>query len=127
MKTLIRSVLLLLLTSTPLFANHGVTLTWTASTSQASCVSPCTYTYLIYEGPASGQESTSTLISTSGLTATDDGPTIDAYSGTTRCYIVKFQESLNGTVTTSGPSNEACFSFPQAALTGPTGLAGTIH
>lgn len=96
--------------------NHGLTLTWTASTSAATCLSTstpaCTGSYLIFEGPASGQESTTPLTTVSGLTYTDNGATMNAYLGSTRCYQVAFQEAVGTLTLVSANSNEACFSFP---------------
>lgn len=123
--------LLLVLLSSAMGAqpqNHGVTLTWSDSSAQAGCVSPCTYGYNLYEGAGPGLESASpmnpALITTS--TYMDNGSAMNAYLGTTRCYTVQFQETSGGLVLTSPMSSEACFSFP-AAPAAPSSFGGVIH
>ena len=108
--------------------NHGVTLTWTAPPAQAACVSPCTYHYDLFEGPSAGNESSASfnLLPITALTYTDDGPTLNAYLGTTRCYYVVFTE-VSGGLTLVGPqSNEVCVTFPSAPGA-PTALTATFH
>lgn len=106
--------------------NHGITLTWNASPSAAGCTGTCTGSYLVFEGPASGQESTTPLATVTATTDTDNGPTMNAYLGTTRCYVVAFQEVIGGLTLTSANSNEACFSFPQTPGSAST-LEITAH
>ena len=109
----------LALISTARAENHGLTITATASVSATTCKStntiPCTGTYNLYEGPTPAAE-LSTPINTTALANpnfTDDGPTMNAYLGTTRCYTWTFVESLaGGLILESVPSTEACFSFP---------------
>lgn len=116
----------------PLFSSaqtpHGVTLSWVASTSASTCTSPCTSGYNVFEGPATGQESATPINATllTVLGYADNGPTLNAYLGTTRCYTVGFTETVGGLTLQSGPSNEACFSFPSAPAA-PSGLSITAH
>lgn len=120
----------LMLFSSAVFAqNHGVNLSWTASTSQAGCVSPCTFMYLVYEGPSAGQEGTNPIVSTLTTSAQDSGNTLNAFSGTTRCYYVKYRQVSGGVVTDSPNSNEDCAIIPpvNTGLAPPTALTHTVH
>ena len=131
MKRIILLLAFILLAGNLMAANHGVTLSWGASTS-ASCLtaSPATCTafaYQIFEGAAAGQENMTTPLTTvSVLTFTDNGATMNAYLGTTRCYVVQAQETSGGLSVNSASSNEVCFSFPQTPAQVGT-LSGTMH
>jgi hypothetical protein len=112
--------------------NHGVSLTWGASTA-ASCLTAtpptCTsFGYNVFEGSGTGLESTTplngSLITT--LSFTDNGPSMNSYLGTTRCYVVQAVEVASGLTLNSANSNEVCFSFPTAPLA-PASLVGSIH
>ena len=100
--------------------NHGVTLTWAASPSAAGCTSPCTYGYNVFEGAGSGLESTTPFNAApvSGVAFTDNGSTMNAYLGTTRCYTVQFQEVVSGLTLSSGPSTGRAFRFLGAGGSG---------
>lgn len=95
--------------------NHGITFSVT-DTSAATCLpaNSCIGTFLVFEGPASGQEVMVAPFATfSASPWLDDGPSMNAYLGTTRCYLFEYQEVIGGTMTlTSGNSTETCFSFP---------------
>jgi len=106
--------------------NHGVTLSWTATTT--TCTSPCVGGYNVFEGPSTGQESTTPLNSSlvTGTSYTDDGSTMNSFLGTTRCYVLQYQETINSLVLTSVNSNEICFSFPSQPAP-PTSVSGTLH
>jgi len=129
------ALLLLALSALMLFAqgqNHGATLTWTASSSAAGCLPTgtptCTGGYNVFEGP-SGNESAASLNGAplAALTYTDNGATMNVFLGTTRCYVIQYQEVIGGTLTlNSANSNEVCFSFP-ALPTAPTSLGGSMH
>jgi CRISPR/Cas system endoribonuclease Cas6 (RAMP superfamily) len=107
--------------------NHGVTLTWTASTSAATCTSPCVGKYLLFEGPSPGAEvMTAPLATVSALTYTDDGVAMNTYLGTTRCYVVQFQTTTGAVVLNSASSGEACATWPSTPST-VTGVVVTIH
>lgn len=120
MKKILASLALMLLASGLALAqtpeNHGATLTWTASLSAATCLPtstpPCAGSYLIFEGPHTLQESTTPLATVTGLTYTDDGANMNSYLGTTRCWVVAYQEVIGTLTLTSANSGEACFSFP---------------
>ena len=91
---------------------RGATITWSPSTSAASCKSPCKGVYLIFEGPGSGKEDlTKPFASTTKLRFVDDEPKKGAYRGTTRCYVVQYQETIRRRITVGESSNEACVSF----------------
>jgi hypothetical protein len=112
--------------------NHGVTLNWTVSTS-ASCLTAtpptcASFGYNVFEGSGPGLESTTPLNSSlvTTLTFADNGPTMNAYLGQTRCYVVQAVEVASGLTLNSANSNEVCFSFPQAPA-GPGSLNGSIH
>jgi hypothetical protein len=95
--------------------NHGVTVTWVASACSAAAPGTCSsFGYNVFEGPASGQESTAPFNASliSGLTFTDNGATMNAYLGTTRCYVIQAQEITSGLTLSSANSPEVCFSFP---------------
>ena len=91
---------------------HGATITWRPSKSAATCTSPCKGVYLIFEGPGSGKEDmTKPFASTTKLGFVDDEPKKGAYRGTTRCYVVRDQETIRRRVTVGESSMEACVSF----------------
>jgi hypothetical protein len=91
---------------------HGATITWSPSESAAGCRSPCKGVYLIFEGPGSGKEDmTKPYASTTKLKFVDDEPKKGAYSGTTRCYVVRYQKTIRGKVFIGESSKEACVSF----------------
>jgi hypothetical protein len=91
---------------------HGATITWMPSKSAATCTSPCKGIYLIFEGPASGKEDmTKPFASTTKLRFVDDEPKNGAYRGTTRCYVVRYQETIRKRVTVGESSEESCISF----------------
>jgi hypothetical protein len=109
--------------------NHGVTLTWGASACSAVAPATCSsFGYNVFEGPGPGQESTTPLNTAliSGLTFSDNGPTLNAYLGTTRCYVIQAQEVTSGLTLSSANSNELCFSFP-APPAAPGTVTGAIH
>lgn len=108
--------------------NHGATLAWTASLSAAACTGTCSVVgYDVLEGPAAGQESSTPLNAAplSVLTYTDDGATLNAYLGTTRCWQIRYTEVIGG-LSLSAVSNETCFSFP-AAPSAPGAPTVTVH
>ena len=91
---------------------HGSTITWGPSKSAATCTSPCKGVYLIFEGPGSGKEDMTKLFaSTTKLKFVDDEPKKGAYRGTTRCYVVRYQETILKGVTVGESCNETCVSF----------------
>ncbi|HXX22552.1 MAG TPA: hypothetical protein VEO19_05315 [Terriglobia bacterium] len=91
---------------------HGVTITWSPSKSAASCRSPCKGVYLIFEGPGSGKEDmTKAFASTTKLRFVDDEPKKGAYSGTTRCYVVRYQITIRRRVIVGESSKETCVSL----------------
>ena len=99
-------------------ALHGATLTWTASTAAATCLGtsnpPCSYGYQIFEGSSTGSETTTPLNDTliTGTSYADTEPTQNAYLGTTRCWVVQFQETIGTVTVNSSSSNEACYTWP---------------
>ena len=114
-------------------ASHGIDYSWTASTSAASCTSAnnCSSSgYNLYQGPASGQE-TSTPVNSAlitGLSYSWVAP--QTVLGTTVCAYVVYQQTITtarGNITVqSAPSNEVCVTFPPApAVAG--GASGTIY
>ena len=91
---------------------RGATITWSPSTSAASCKSPCKGVYLIFEGPGSGKEDlTKPFASTTKLTFVDDEPKKGAYGWTTRCYVVRYQMTIRRRVRVGESSKETCVSF----------------
>ena len=99
---------------------HGATVTWNPSPSAVDCRSPCKGVYLIFEGPASGKEDmTKPFASTTKLRFVDDEPKKGAYSGTTRCYVIQYQETLGRRVRVGKSPEEACVTFQQ--ITGQGG------
>ena len=91
---------------------HGATITWNPSKSAASCKSPCKGVYLIFEGPGSGKEDmTKPFASTPKLRFVDDEPKKGAYSGTTRCYVIRYQITIRKRVIVGESSKEACGSL----------------
>jgi len=91
---------------------HGATLTWSPSKSAAGCKSPCKGVYLIFEGPASGKEDmTKPFASTTALRFVDDEPKAGAYSGTTRCYVIRYQITIRRRVMVGESSKETCVAF----------------
>lgn len=109
--------------------NHGTTLTWGASSCSAVAPQTCSsFGYNVFEGSAPGKEGSTPINSSlvSGLSFTDDGPTMNSYLGTTRCYVVQAQEVVSGLTLSSANSPEACISFP-APPAAPATPAATIH
>lgn len=96
--------------------NHGATITWNDSQSVATCnATPgCTYGYTLFEG-ASKNETTALLSNSKLLTFTDDGPTTNAYLGTTRCYFIRYTQTINS-FTLSADSQESCATWPSSVL-----------
>ena len=91
---------------------HGATITWEPSKSAADCRSPCKGVYLIFEGPGKGKEDmTKPFASTTKLRFVDDEPKKGAYSGTTRCYVIKYQMTIRKRVTVGESSEETCVSI----------------
>ena len=91
---------------------HGATITWSASKDAATCRPPCKGLYLIFEGPGSGKEDmTKPFASTTKLRFVDDEPKTGAYSGTTRCYVVRYQITIRKRVVVGDSSKETCVSF----------------
>lgn len=91
---------------------HRATIAWSPSKSTASCTSHCKGVYLIFEGPGSGKEDmTKPFASTSKLSFVDDEPEEGAYQGTTRCYVVLYQEKFRKYVNIGKVSKETCVSF----------------
>jgi hypothetical protein len=109
--------------------NHGVTIAWGASSCSAAAPATCSsFGYNVFEGPGPGQESTTPLNSSliSGLTFSDNGQSMNAYLGTTRCYVVQAQEVISGLTLSSASSSEVCFSFPTPPAA-PGAPSGEIH
>ena len=132
---ILSAMALLILNSAPARAaeNHGATLAWGASASAAACLPSstpaCAGSYNVFEGSGPGLESSTPLNSSpiTVLTFTDDGSTMNAYLGTTRCYVVQFQEVVGGTLTLTSPnSNEVCLQFPPAP-SAPGTATGQMH
>jgi hypothetical protein len=91
---------------------HGATITWEPSKSAATCTSPCKGVYLVFEGPGSGKEDmTKPFASTTKSTFVDDEPKEGAYRGTTRCYVVRYQERIRKRVMVGENSEETCVSI----------------
>jgi hypothetical protein len=120
-------VLILLCASTLAAAqqNHGITVTAISDTSAAACTSAtiaangytCTFIYQAFEGASPGNEIMAAPFgSFAAAPWSDNGPAMNSYLGTTRCYVFQFQEVLtypSGPLTlNSGNSAEWCFSFP---------------
>ena len=133
MKKLFLTLVFALLTPVLVAAqNHGVNLTWTADTSAATCLSTsipaCVGSYLIFEGSAPGQESSTPLatVPQSTLIYVDNGTTMNAYLGTTRCYTMQFQEVVGTITVTSLSSSESCATFPSVPNI-PSTPALSIH
>lgn len=108
--------------------NHGANISWTAPTVAASCTATstpsCSFSYTVLEG-ATGAE---TNVLKSGITTvsyTDDGPTLNAYLGTTRCYVIQFIE-ITGAITETSNSKESCATWP-ASPDSPGAPAIIIH
>ena len=121
MRRIALSIVLALAAALPAAAeNHGVTFSWGASPTAASCTAPCVVTYLVFIGPGgAGSESATPAGTVSGLSFTYDGVTMNALLGETVCGYVEFQEATGGLILTSGPSGEGCFSFPPAPAAPP--------
>lgn len=127
MRTLIAAFCLLTFCSSLAAAqeNHGATLTWGASPTQTSCVSPCTWSYNVLEGTAGNETTKLNTSPLTVLTLTDDGPNMNSYLGQTRCYVVQFQEVLGGlTLTANAP--ETCVAFPSSPSSATT-IVITVH
>jgi len=54
---------------------------------------------------------TKLFASTTKLKFVDDEPKKGAYRGTTRCYVVRYQETILKGVTVGESCNETCVSF----------------
>lgn len=104
-------------------AAHSVSLTWVASLSAATCVSPCTLTYNLYRGTAAGAENMAAPINSAPVAGTSFSDT-NVVLGQTYFYVVQAVETSGTLVLTSANSNEASVTFPQAPAA-PTGLAGS--
>jgi len=91
-----------------------VILTWIASTSAASCVSPgCTFGYNVFRGTASGGESTTPLNGTTPLTALTYSDSITLTSSLqSYYYVVQAVETASGISASSANSNEVSATFP---------------
>src|SRR5271155_2245861 len=68
---------------------HGTALTWTASSSAATCVAPCTLTYNVYRGTAAGAESITPENSSPITALTFFDPVLLTGSSQTFYYIVE--------------------------------------
>jgi hypothetical protein len=80
---------------------------------------PCAWGYNILEGSLGNETTKLNTSPLTVLTLTDDGAQMNSYLGTTRCYVVQFQEVVGGlTVTANAP--ETCFSFPSAPSSATT-------
>jgi hypothetical protein len=92
---------------------HAVVLTWTASTSAASCVAPaCTFGYNVFKGTVAGAESATPLNSAplTALTYTDSITLTSAVQSV--FYFVEAVETASGITVSSVPSNEVSATFP---------------
>lgn len=122
--------------------NHGITILGISDASAASCTAAtvaangytCVATYLVFEGASSANENMTTPFGTFTAAPWDDnGPTMNSYLGTTRCYVFQFQEVLTysgGSTLTIGSANstEYCFSFPSAPAAPTTSASQiTVH
>ncbi len=111
-----------LLAQTP----HSVALTWTASTSAAACVSPCTFGYNVYRGTTAGAEDMAAPINgatpVTGTTFSDTNVAL----GTTYYYVIQAVEVTGSLTLTSADSNEASATFPPAPAPPPS-LAAVPH
>ena len=103
--------------------SYSAALSWTASTSAASCTSPCTFGYNVYRGTTSGGENLTTPLNSSVVTGTTYSDTTVAL-GNTYYYVVQAVETTGGLTLTSASSNEASVTFP-AAPAAPTALTAT--
>ena len=102
---------------------HSASLSWTASTSAAGCVSPCTFGYNVYRGTSAGGENMVTPINSAPVSGTTFSDTNVAL-GNTYFYVIQAVETSGALTLTSVNSNEASAVFP-AAPTPPSGLAAT--
>jgi len=106
-------------------AAHCTVLTWTASTSAATCTSPCTFGYNVYRSTSSGTETSGTPLNATPITGTTyTDPITLGSSPVTYYYVVEAVETSSGITASSGPSNEFSASFPGTPAA-PSGLAGT--
>jgi lysophospholipase L1-like esterase len=104
---------------------NSVALSWTASTSAASCSTRCTFGYNIFRGTTSGAEST-TPLNSSPITSTsymDTAVTLGS-SPVTYYYKVQSVETISGVTVRSSFSNEASATFP-ALPAAPTALSSS--
>lgn len=94
-------------------SGHSVALAWAASTSAASCSTPCVFGYNVFRGTATGGESPTPLNSAplTGTTFTDTTVTLGS-APITYFYTVVAVETVSGVTVASGPSNEASATFP---------------
>jgi hypothetical protein len=112
-------------------SGHTVTLTWGASTSAATCLStstpPCTFSYSVFRGTASGAESAIALNTApiTGTSYTDSTVTLGS-SPITYFYVVEAIETVGGVTVASAPSNEAAATFPGIPAS-PPGVVATPH
>jgi hypothetical protein len=95
-------------------AAHSVTLSWTASSSAAGCVAPCTFGYNVYRGTAAGAENMAAPINSTpiaALTFKDTTISLGA-SPVTFFYVVQAVETVGTVTLVSGNSNEVSATFP---------------
>ena len=97
-------------------AGHGTTLSWTDSTSLASCSSaatpPCAFGYNVYRGTTAGGEDATPINSfVLGGTTYFDPVTISNVPQTFY-YFVEAVETIDGITVNSDPSNEVSVTFP---------------
>jgi hypothetical protein len=96
-------------------AGHSVMLSWTASTSAAGCVSPCTFGYNVYRGTTAGGENLSTPLNGStpitALTFQDTSVAVGT-SSVTYFYVIEAVETSGGVTLASANSNEVSATFP---------------
>lgn len=103
-----------LLLAVPTYAQgaHSVTLSWTASSSAASCTSPCTFGYIVFRGTTSGGENLQlNPTPVTGLTYVDSTVTLSS-TPTTYYYYIEAVETTSGVTVNSVPSNEVSATFP---------------
>lgn len=121
-------IIFAMLISSNIFAQYTrADLTWTHSPSKFNCLVNCTFSYNIYEGSSSGNES-STPFAT-GITSnsfSDNSGTLNGYAGTTRCYIIKYTQTINSVTVFSTVSNETCVNFGTIPPPPPPPSSGVI-
>ena len=104
---------------------YCVELQWTNSTSQAACVSPCTFGYNVLRGTTAGGESSTPINASPAIGGPYFDPLVLGAAPGTYFYVVQALETSGG-LTQTASSAEVSVTFP-AAVQAPTNPAVSLQ